>query len=73
MGLLCLYYPFTVNNILFYQFEYEEKASSVAHFSFMYLNPLPDDGPMNDQIMSEKNNNKPTYSVLVLRSCAADC
>lgn len=39
---------------IFYYVDCEGEASSVAHFSFICLNPLPDDGPMNDQIMSEK-------------------
>jgi bacteriorhodopsin len=37
---------------VFYQVEYEEEASYTAHFSFMCLYPLPDDGRMdNDRNM----------------------
>jgi len=36
----------------FYQADCEGEASSIAHFSFMYLYPLPDDGRTNDSNMA---------------------
>jgi hypothetical protein len=35
----------------FYQVDCEEEASSIAHFSFMYLYPLRDNDRINDSSM----------------------
>jgi hypothetical protein len=37
---------------VFYQVDCEGEASSIAHFSFMYLYPVPDDSRMNDRYIA---------------------
>ena len=37
---------------VFYQVDFVGESSSVAHFFFMFLYPVPEDGRMNDCNMS---------------------
>ena len=57
---------------VFYLFDCVGEASSVAHFFFMYLYPILDDGQMKDCHMLQGNSNKVMYNVWVLCLCGLD-
>ena len=57
---------------VFYQVDFVGKSSAVAHFFFMYLYPVPDDGWMNNCNISEEKSYTITYDVWVMCLCGLE-